>query len=76
MARQMVRKVVDDLVRRRERNTRATLRGALNRSQRTRRPSHADIDCPEQSVQICVVPETPVEHTRHTKTGAQFDLVL
>src|SRR5690349_5190089 len=43
-ARQVVRKVVDDLMRRLEHNTRETLRGALNRSQRTRRPRHADID--------------------------------
>ena len=45
-ARQVVRKVVDDLLRRLEHNTRETLRGALNRSQRTRRPRHADIDWP------------------------------
>jgi len=45
-ARQAVRKVVDDLLRRLEHNARETLRGALNRSQRTRRPRHADIDWP------------------------------
>jgi hypothetical protein len=45
-ARQVVRKVVDDLRRRLEHDTRETLRGALNRSQRTRRPRHPDIDWP------------------------------
>jgi len=45
-ARQVVRKVVDDLMHRLEHTTRETLRGALNRSQRTRRPRHADIDWP------------------------------
>lgn len=84
-ARQVVRKVVDDLMQRLEHNTRETLRGALNRSQRTRRPRHADIDWPRtiaanlrhyQPEHRTVVPETLVGHTRHTKSRAQLDHVI
>lgn len=84
-ARQVVRKVVDDLMRRLAHNTRETLRGALNRSQRTRRPRHADIDWPRtisanlrhyQPQYRTVVPETLVGHTRHTKTRAELDHVI
>jgi Mg-chelatase subunit ChlD len=84
-ARQVVRKVVDDLMRRLEHNTRETLRGALNRSQRTRRPRHADIDWPRtiranlrhyQPQHGTVVPETLVGHTRHTKSRTQLDHVI
>jgi hypothetical protein len=84
-ARQVVRKVVDDLMRRLEHNTRETLRGALNRSQRTRRPRHADIDWPRtiganlrhyQAQHRTIVPETLVGHTRHTKTRAELDHVI
>lgn len=84
-ARQVVRRVVDDLMQRLEHNTRETLRGALNRSQRTRRPRHADIDWPRtiaanlrhyQPQHRTVVPETLVGHTRHTKSRAQLDHVI
>jgi len=84
-ARQVVRKVVDDLMRKLEHNTRETLRGALNRSERTRRPRHADIDWPRtigknlrhyQPEHRTVVPETLVGHTRHTKSRAQLDHVI
>jgi len=84
-ARQVVRKVVDDLMRKLEHNTRETLRGALNRSQRTRRPRHADIDWPRtigtnlrhyQPKHHTIVPETLVGHTRHTKSRAQLDHVI
>ncbi|MEV0025360.1 VWA domain-containing protein [Streptomyces atroolivaceus] len=43
-ARAVVRKVVDDLERRLATRTRATLTGALDRSARSARPSHRDID--------------------------------
>lgn len=84
-ARQVVRKVVDDLMRKLEHNTRESLRGALNRSQRTRRPRHADIDWPRtiganlrhyQPQHRTVVPETLVGHTRHAKTRAELDHVI
>jgi len=84
-ARQVVREVVDDLMRRLEHNTRETLRGALNRAQRTRRPRHADIDWPRtiganlrhyQPRHRTVIPETLVGHTRHTRTRAELDHVI
>jgi hypothetical protein len=84
-ARQVVRKVVDDLMRKLEHSTRETLRGALNRSERTRRPRHADIDWPRtiganlrhyQPEHRTVVPETLVGHTRHSKSRAQLDHVI
>ena len=43
-ARAVVRKVVDDLEKRLATKTRATLTGALDRSARTHRPRHRDID--------------------------------
>lgn len=43
-ARAVVRKVVDDLEKRLESHTRATLTGALDRSARISRPRHRDID--------------------------------
>lgn len=84
-ARQVVRKVVDDLMRRLEHNTRETLRGALNRSQRTRKPRQADIDWPRtiranlrhyQPEHRTIIPETLMGHARHTKTGAELDHVI
>jgi Mg-chelatase subunit ChlD len=84
-ARQVVRKVVDDLVRRLEHDTREALRGAINRSQRTRRPRHANIDWPRtiganlrhyQPHQRTIVPETLVGHTRHSKSRAELDHVM
>jgi Mg-chelatase subunit ChlD len=84
-ARQVVRKVVDDLMRRLEHRTRETLRGALQRSQRTRRPRHADIDWPRtiganlrhyQPQHRTIVPETLVGYARHTKTRAELDHVM
>ena len=84
-ARQVVRKVVDDLMRKLEHNTRETLRGALNRAQRTRRPRHADIDWPRtigknlrhyQPEHRTVVPENLIGHTRHTKSRAELNHVI
>jgi Mg-chelatase subunit ChlD len=43
-ARLLVRKVVDDLMRRLESHMRQAIYGALNKAQRTRRPRHHDID--------------------------------
>jgi Mg-chelatase subunit ChlD len=84
-ARQVVRRVVDDLMRRLAHNTRETVRGALNRSQRTRRPRHADIDWPRtiganlrhyQPAHCTIVAETLVGHARHNKTRAELDHVI
>jgi Mg-chelatase subunit ChlD len=43
-ARQVVRKVTDDLARRLSQPLRSAVTGALNRASRTRRPRHAEID--------------------------------
>jgi Mg-chelatase subunit ChlD len=84
-ARQVVRKVVDDLMRRLQHSTRETLRGALNRSQRTRRPRPSDIDWLRtiganlrhyQPQHGTVIPETLVGHARHSKTRAELDTVI
>jgi Mg-chelatase subunit ChlD len=45
-ARQVVRRVVDELMRRLAEPTRQAVQGALNRSLRNRRPRHNDIDWP------------------------------
>jgi uncharacterized protein with von Willebrand factor type A (vWA) domain len=45
-ARQVVRRVVDELMRRLAEPTRQAVQGALNRSLRNRRPRHHDIDWP------------------------------
>jgi Mg-chelatase subunit ChlD len=84
-ARQVVRKVVDDLMKRLAHTTRETLRGALNRSQRTRRPRHADIDWRrtiERNLRLyqprygSIVPETLIGHARRAKTRAELDHVV
>jgi Mg-chelatase subunit ChlD len=84
-ARQVVRKVVDELLARLEHNTRETLRGVLNRSQRTRRPRHKDIDWSRtisanlrhyQPEHCTIVPETLVGYGRKSKTRANLDHVI
>ena len=84
-ARMVVRKVVDDLLARLEHNTQETIRGALNRSQRTRRPRHSDIDWPRtiganlrhyQAEHNSIVPETLIGHSRRSKIRANLDHVI
>lgn len=84
-ARMVVRKVVDEMLKRLEARTIETLRGALNRSQRTRRPRHTDIDWARtiganlrhyQSDYGTVVPETLIGFARKTKTRADLDHVV
>jgi Mg-chelatase subunit ChlD len=84
-ARMVVRKVVADLMARLEHTTQETLRGALNRSQRTRRPRHADIDWPRtiganlrhyQAEHRSIVPETLIGHSRRSRTRANLDHVI
>ncbi len=43
-AREVIKKVVDELIEKLERKTAEAVRGALNKSKRTFRPRHADID--------------------------------
>ncbi|MEU9862585.1 VWA domain-containing protein [Streptomyces sp. NPDC047971] len=83
-ARAVVRKVVDDLEKRLATRTRATLTGALDRSARTSRPRHRDIDwdrtiranlknyLPEHRT---VVPERLVGHGRAARSVTK-DVVL
>ena len=84
-ARQVVRKVVDELMARLQHKTQETLRGALNRSQRTRRPRHADIDWARtiganlrhyQVEHGTIVPETLIGHSRTSRTQANLDHVV
>jgi Mg-chelatase subunit ChlD len=84
-ARQVVRKVVDELLARLQHKTQETLRGALNRSQRTRRPRHNDIDWARtiganlrhyQAEHGTIVPETLIGHSRISKTQANLEHVV
>ena len=84
-ATQVVRKVVDELMARLQHRTQETLRGALNRSQRTRRPRHADIDWARtiganlrhyQVEHGTIVPETLIGHSRTSRTQANLDHVV
>lgn len=84
-ARMVVRKVVDELLKRLEHKTVETLRGALNRSQRTRRPRHSDIDWARtiganlrhyQAEFKTIVPETLIGYARKSKTRADLDHVM
>lgn len=84
-ARVVVNKVVEELMRRLKSKTVETIKGALNRSVRTRRPRFSDIDWdrtiranlrhwqPEYST---VVPETLIGYARRTKTRADLDDVI
>jgi len=84
-ARMVVRKVVDELMKRLEAKTVETIRGALNRSQRTRRPRHGDIDWARtiganlrhyQADLKTVVPETLIGFARKSRTRADLDHVV
>ena len=84
-ARQVVRKVVDALMARLEHRTTELLRGALNRSQRTRRLRSSDIDWGRtisanlrhyQAEHNSIVPETLIGYARKSKTRANLDHVV
>jgi Mg-chelatase subunit ChlD len=84
-ARMVVRKVVDELLAKLEHKTTQMLRSALNRSQRTRRPRHNDIDWARtiranlkhyQAASQTVVPETLIGYARKTKSRANIDYVV
>ena len=84
-ARQVVRKVVQALLARLELRTTELVRGALNRSQRTRRPRFSDIDWGRtmganlrhyQAEHKSIVPETLIGHSRKSKTQANLDHVV
>lgn len=84
-ARMVVRKVVNELLARLEHKTVETVGGAINRSQRTRRPRHSDIDWGRtilanlrhyQKDHRTVVPETLVGMQRRARTRANLDHVM
>jgi Mg-chelatase subunit ChlD len=83
-ARQVVRKVVDDLEKRITQQTLAAVNGALNRAARINRPRHADIDWDRtiranlkhyQAEFRTVIPERLIGYGRRT-TAVQRDVVL
>lgn len=82
-ARLVVRKVVDDLTRRLQNPTRQAIMGALNRSQRNRRPRHSEIDWNRtiranlkhyQKKYKTVIPETRIGYGR--KRSAMREVIL
>jgi Mg-chelatase subunit ChlD len=84
-ARMVVRKVVDELLARLQHKTVEIVTGAINRSQRTRRPRHSDIDWGRtivanlrhyQPEYRTVVPETLIGYQRRTRARTNLDHVL
>jgi Mg-chelatase subunit ChlD len=86
VARRLVREVVEDIERRLADRTRSAARGALDRSARTSRPRHADIDWHAtiranlrhyQPAHRTVIPERLVGHARRRRTlSAELILAL
>ncbi len=84
-ARQVVRKVVDELMDKLESRTVTALRGALNRSKRTRRPRFNDIDWPRtilanlrhyQPEHRTVVPERVIGYGRQRRRAELERVIL
>jgi VWA domain containing CoxE-like protein len=84
-ARMVVAQVVAELMKRLAHKTTETIRGAINRSQRTRRPRAADIDWPRtirtnlhhwQEDYQTVISEVLVGHARKSKAKADLDHVI
>jgi Mg-chelatase subunit ChlD len=84
-ARAVVRKVVDELMRRLAQKTTETIRGALKRGRRTNRPRHADIDWPRtiranlrhyQVEHQAIIPERLVGFSRRTTRSSDLDQVI
>lgn len=84
-ARGVVRKVVDELLARLEQKTVSAIRGALERSRRTRRPRAADIDWRRtiaanlhhyQPEHRTIVPETLIGHQRRTRTRGNVHRIV
>lgn len=84
-ARQVVGKVVAKLMERLERRTAEALRGAQNRSRRTRRPRHSDIDW-QRTIQLnlrtyqpdlkTIIPERLAGFMRHQRRIVDLDEVV
>jgi Mg-chelatase subunit ChlD len=84
-AREVVAKVVRQLLAKLESRTLETLRGALNKSRRTSRPRFADIDWPRtiaknlrhwQPEHNTIVPEQRVGYARHSRRANLEEVVL
>jgi Mg-chelatase subunit ChlD len=84
-ARGVVRKVVNELLARLEQKTVSAIRGALERSQRTRRPRAADIDWRRtiaanlrhyQPEHHTIVPETLIGHQRRSRTRGNVHRIV
>ena len=84
-ARQVVKKVVDELLTRLQQKTQETLRGALQRSKRTSRPRYNAIDWGRtiganlrhyQAEHGTIVPERLIGFARAAKTRADLDHVV
>lgn len=83
-ARMVVKKVCDDLMRRMEEPMRSAITGALNRSQRNRRPKHSEIDW-SRTIRVnlrhyqaefkTIVPETLIGYGRKAKKP-QRELII
>jgi len=84
-ARQVVQKVVDELMKRLEAKTAEAIRGAINRSKRTFRPRFNDIDWPRtitanlrhyQEKHQTIVPEKLIGFMRQQRRIADLDEVI
>jgi Mg-chelatase subunit ChlD len=84
-ARQVVRRVVDELMKRLTEPTRQAVHGALNRSARNRRPRHHDIDWPRtiranlknyQPDYRTIVPEIRIGYGRRRQSMRQVVLCI
>jgi Mg-chelatase subunit ChlD len=84
-ARQVVKKVVDELMKRLVHATAETIRGAILRGKRTNRPRFSDIDWPRtiqanlrhwQAEHKTIIPERLIGLARQTKTRADLDHVI
>jgi hypothetical protein len=84
-ARQVVAKVVKELMDKLETRTTETIRGAVDRRRRTRRPRHSDIDWPRtivknlrhwQAEHSTIVPETLVGHGRSSRRMNLEEVIL
>ncbi len=84
-ARQVVDKVVQELLERLEQKTAEAVRGALNRSKRTRRPRFADVDWARtiganlrhyQHEYKTVIPETLIGFARKSRTLVDLEEVI
>lgn len=84
-ARQVIRKVVDELMARLAQKTSEAVRGAVNKRKRTTRPRFGDIDWPRtiranlrhyQAEQAAIVPEKVVGYARKTRIADLDDIIL